>query len=85
MLILSISSADTMPIAQEIASCSIKERHFSLCFEDSFFESSRWGITVSEDKMTAAAKTGPAKQPVQPRHTQPLVRWCKANDDYWTW
>ena len=63
IFILSISSGDTQPTAQAIASFSIKGRSSYRCFSVSFFESFNVSHVKSDGKMTAAAYTAPARQP----------------------
>jgi hypothetical protein len=70
ILISSISKLSTTPTANASASFSMIFRSSSLSFSFSFFESFSNSFLNFFGKITAAAKTGPAKQPL-PASSQP--------------
>ena len=70
MFILSISSGETIPIAQEIASFSMIERNAYRCFSESFLESFNASHLKFVGRITAAAYTAPARHPL-PASSQP--------------
>ncbi len=64
MLYSSISASVAYAIQYETALTVISSNKTSLFFSESFLESLRPSITVSVERMTAAAKTGPARGPL---------------------
>ena len=72
IFILSISAGETIPIAQVIASSSIIGRKRFLFFSESILLSFSIIFLNPLGRITAAATTGPAKQPL-PASSQPAI------------
>lgn len=70
ILMRSISTGSTTATAQYSACCSICKRRESLCFSESCLESLSPEMGFLGLRMTAAATTGPARQPL-PASSQP--------------
>ena len=72
IFILSISAGETIPTAQAIASSSIIGRRRFLFFSESTLLSFSIMFLNPLVRITAAATTGPAKQPL-PASSQPAI------------
>ena len=73
ILMVSISSGEARPVAQQTAVSRIRRSSFSRCAGLRAFESFSRGRSTDSGRITAAATTGPARGP-RPTSSTPAIR-----------